>query len=282
MPGPFSRLRRNSGDEPAPAEATEILPAGETTEVTVVREPAESEGSAAAGPSSAPVPVGSVVAEDPTAASGDPAAPPPAGEPGASERPDRDPGFLARGRLRRRLRYVRRAREVALRDLGGLVFDLHRFGRDRGDLVEQKLGALSVLDGEMRALADALDAPDDVTVLREPGLASCPRCGALRASDARFCSSCGLPLGKGAAMPTAPTTSGADPAADEHPPTATRWHLPAPQAEQAAPHPPEGATPPAPASSEAHEDSTPPTPGNAEPSPPEHAALEDERPATSQ
>ncbi len=33
-----------------------------------------------------------------------------------------------RGRLRRRLRYLRRARELMLRDLGGLVFEIHRTG----------------------------------------------------------------------------------------------------------------------------------------------------------
>ncbi|MEZ5121245.1 MAG: zinc ribbon domain-containing protein [Solirubrobacterales bacterium] len=124
------------------------------------------------------------------------------------------PSFLTRGRMRRRLRFVRRAREVALRDLGGLVFDLHRFGRDRHDLVDQKLAALGALDAEMRALGQALDDPDDVTVLREPGLAGCPRCGALHASDARFCSTCGLPVGKGASLPAGPTYAGPAPNPD--------------------------------------------------------------------
>jgi len=124
------------------------------------------------------------------------------------------PSFLTRGRMRRRLRFVRRAREVALRDLGGLVFDLHRFGRDRHDLVDQKLAALGALDAEMRALGQALDDPDDVTVLREPGLAGCPRCGALHASDARFCSTCGLPVGKGASLPAGPTFAGPAPNPD--------------------------------------------------------------------
>src|ERR1700757_4247302 len=48
--------------------------------------------------------------------------------------------FRERGRLRRRLRYLRRLREIALRDLGGLVYDLHRFRRERPELVEGKLG----------------------------------------------------------------------------------------------------------------------------------------------
>jgi hypothetical protein len=49
--------------------------------------------------------------------------------------PDATPGLRGRARMRRRLRYLHRRRELAFRDLGGLVFDLHRFGRDRGDLV---------------------------------------------------------------------------------------------------------------------------------------------------
>jgi len=74
--------------------------------------------------------------------------------------------WRVRGRLRRRARYLRAKREIALRDLGGLVFDLHRFGRERADLVNAKLESLSALD-------------------------RCASCGELMASDARFCSRCG-------------------------------------------------------------------------------------------
>jgi hypothetical protein len=104
------------------------------------------------------------------------------------------PSFRSRGAMRRRLRYLRRARELGFRDLGGLVFDLRRFERDRPDLVEAKVHALSEVDGELRALERALGDRRDVTELREPGIASCPRCGALHGSDARYCSSCGLAL----------------------------------------------------------------------------------------
>ena len=103
------------------------------------------------------------------------------------------PSWLTRGRLRRRLRFLRSARELGLRDLGGLVFDLHRFQRERPDLVEAKLAALTAIDDERRRLEEALDDRRDVDVLREPGLASCDGCGALLASDARFCSNCGKP-----------------------------------------------------------------------------------------
>ena len=103
------------------------------------------------------------------------------------------PSWLTRGRLRRRLRYLRSARELGLRDLGGLVFDLHRFERERPDLVKAKLDALAELDAERRRLETVLDDRREVDVLREPGLASCAACGSLLASDARFCSNCGKP-----------------------------------------------------------------------------------------
>lgn len=104
------------------------------------------------------------------------------------------PSFRDRGRLRRRLRFLRGVRELGFRDLGGLVFDLHRFGRDAPLLVEGKLEALATVDTELRALEEVLRDRPDVVILREPGIAACPRCAALHGSDARFCSSCGLHL----------------------------------------------------------------------------------------
>jgi hypothetical protein len=126
------------------------------------------------------------------------------------------PSFRDRGRYRRRLRYLRRVRELGFRDLGGLMHDLHRFGRDGTRLVEGKLAALDVVDRELRTLERALADQRPYTELREAGVAACPRCAALHATDARFCSSCGLglrgPLAIGgvaappaAAAPPAPT-----------------------------------------------------------------------------
>lgn len=111
----------------------------------------------------------------------DPAAPP-------------EPSFRDRGRLRRRLRHLRRVRELGFRDLGGLVFDLHRFGRRGDELVAQKLNALAAVDLELRALERALDDRRPFHELREPGIAACPRCSAIHGSDARFCPSCGTGL----------------------------------------------------------------------------------------
>jgi hypothetical protein len=104
------------------------------------------------------------------------------------------PSFRDRGRLRRRLRYLRRVRELGFRDLGGLVFDQHRFNRPNEELVRGKLAALQAVDGELRALEALLDDPRPIHELREPGIAACVRCGALHGSDARFCPSCGVPV----------------------------------------------------------------------------------------
>jgi len=110
------------------------------------------------------------------------------------------PGFRDRGRLRRRLRYLRRARELGFRDLGGLIFDLHRFERERPDLVQAKLDALREVDGELRALEVALDDRRSLHELHEPGISACPRCGALHGSDANFCPACGTAVSGSRAM----------------------------------------------------------------------------------
>jgi zinc-ribbon domain len=111
----------------------------------------------------------------------DPAAPP-------------QPSFRNRGRLRRRMRFLRRVRELGFRDLGGLVFDQHKFSRPNEELVRGKVAALAAVDGELRSLEDALGERRPITELREPGITACPRCGTLHGSDANFCPSCGLAL----------------------------------------------------------------------------------------
>ena len=57
-----------------------------------------------------------------------------------------------------------------------------------------KVAALAAVDGELRALEEALGERRAITELREPGITACPRCGTLHGSDARFCPSCGLAL----------------------------------------------------------------------------------------
>src|SRR4051794_21920828 len=121
-----------------------------------------------------------------------------------------------RGKLRRRARFLRRARELALRDLGGLVYEARRREQDGGALVEDKVRRLAVLDEELRALDTELGGPRGETVIREPGIGgTCRRCGELHASDARFCSRCGLDLAarEGNAPEEAPPEAGSPPQA---------------------------------------------------------------------
>ena len=105
-----------------------------------------------------------------------------------------------RSRLRRRLRYLRRARELMLRDLGGLIFEIHRTaGGDVGahsGVVGAKLQRLASVDAEAHAIEAALAAPRGDAVVFEPGVGgTCEVCGELYGSDARFCSNCGSPTG---------------------------------------------------------------------------------------
>jgi hypothetical protein len=117
--------------------------------------------------------------------------------------PERRPGFRERGRMRRRLRYLRTLRELQVRDLGGLVFDLRRFERKRDDLVAQKVDRIRACDDELRALEHALNERRDVRDVREPGIGGvCPRCFAVHGSTDRFCASCGAALGGAVQGPT--------------------------------------------------------------------------------
>ena len=152
--------------------------------------------------------------------------------------------------MRRRARFLRRARELALRDLGGLVYEAHRREQDGGALVKEKVQQLAVLDEELRGLETELGTPRGDTVLREPGVGgTCPRCGELHASDARFCSACGLDLTAAPAEPEA-TPSGeaeaapAEPAAERAPAdgAAAPAEAPAVEPAEAAPEPSEQPT----------------------------------------
>jgi hypothetical protein len=105
------------------------------------------------------------------------------------------PGFRERGRLRRRLRYLKQVRELGYRDLGGLVFDQHRFERGDEALVEGKVLAIETLDREIRALEEVLQLQTPYVELFIPGVSACARCGTLHGSDAHFCPHCGLAFG---------------------------------------------------------------------------------------
>ncbi len=127
------------------------------------------------------------------------------------------PGFGARGRVRRRVRFLRKARELAYRDLGGLVFSLHRFGQRNDSLVLAKLATLSRIDGELRTLESSLSERQPVTVLREAGITACPRCAAIHGGEDRFCPNCGLSMSRRSDLPIA----GAPPAGAPAPATST-------------------------------------------------------------
>ena len=165
------------------------------------------------------------------------------------------PGFGERGRMRRRARFLRKARELAYRDLGGLVYDLHRFGQRNDQVVLAKLATLGHIDAELRALEDALHEIKPVTVLREVGIAACPRCAAIHGNEDRFCPGCGLAFDAGADRPlsTAPVTgapqgdaASTSTAEPDQPLAAPR--TPAPTSSQALTSPPSPVAAPAPPS----------------------------------
>ena len=182
-----------TGTEPGRAEPA----AGEQPTVVL---PATTEQPAAPAQ---PLPAWSVAADQPTAfafaAQPAPARDLPAGV---------DPADLAaapaassrRGKLRRRLRYLRHVRELLLRDLGGFTYEVHRTAGGTPQEPQRRLAAakaqrISTLDAEVRALESRLGEPHGETLLREPGIGgTCPECGELHASDAHFCSRCGTAL----------------------------------------------------------------------------------------
>ncbi len=110
------------------------------------------------------------------------------------------PGLRERSRLRSRARHLRALREVQLRDLGGIVLELARAGRERADLVAEKVAVLARTDEELRGLAAVLGDLSAEAELRAPGSGgSCPRCHAVHGSADRFCAACGTELGGPAA-----------------------------------------------------------------------------------
>jgi hypothetical protein len=216
MSGMFERIARRQADRPDEptaddAQATTDLPADDrpterieavdlTTRIPAVEttsaQPASDAPAPAAPPSAAPsAPALPAATQPPAPAQGDTVVAEPA---------PRRPGFRARGRMRRRLRYLRKLRELQVRDLGGLVFDLRRFERKRDDLVARKIDQIRACDDELRALERALDERRDLRDVREPGIGgTCPRCFAIYGSADKFCASCGAAFGGAVQGPAA-------------------------------------------------------------------------------
>ena len=238
--------------EPAAVEAQDGPPAHTESEPATVVLPATTEQ---------PLPAWTVAASQPTAFAAQPAPPRdlPAGV---------DPGDLAaappasarRGKLRRRLRYLRHVRGLLLRDLGGFTYEVHRTAGGKLEepqrrLVTAKAERISTLDAEVLALESRLGEPHAETLLREPGIGgTCRECGELHASDAHYCSRCGAPLDakaqRAAAAPepvsqtVAEPTTGTQTAAEPQP-ASVLWAggpRPAPEPEPEATEPPSAVT----------------------------------------
>jgi hypothetical protein len=164
--------------------------------------------------------------------------------------------------MRRRARFLRKARELAYRDLGGLVFNLHRFGQRNDELVLGKLSTVGQIDTELRALEGALAERQPVTVLREAGITACARCAAIHSSEDNFCPNCGLPVD----LRTDTLIAGA-PAGAAAPPQPGQGQQP---------EPPPGPAPPAPGYAAQPPGQGPPTraypPGGASPAEPSPTA----------
>jgi hypothetical protein len=217
---PTAVHRRDDGEEPTAVHRTERPRAPwESAEISEDRQERISEVTPApAAPAAAPAPT-----PTPSPAAAEPPRPvAPAEAPPVPVVPAR-PGVRDRGRMRRRLRYLRRVRELGYRDLGGLVFELRRANQRNEVLVSAKHDALARIDDELRALEHALQDFQPIEELYEPGVSVCLRCGALHGSDARFCPQCGVAVGPAAAHPGpgAPGGGPATAAAGSVPPSAT-------------------------------------------------------------
>jgi ribosomal protein L40E len=248
MKGPLQVIRRRRSE----SDANETDTAQAATEAPTTAQPAVEPGPVTTAPALSqepPTALQPTTTEQPATAEQPATSELPAGTEPIPERPS----FRHRGRLRRRLRYLRRVRELGFRDLGGLVFDQHKFANINEELVRGKLTALAAVDAELRALEHALDDRRPLTELREPGISVCPRCGALHGSDARYCPSCGVPVRGpraiaevGEAVSLSVGQIGAVAAPAEPPPSAQppaqlalRTERPAPAAEQPPPPAPE-------------------------------------------
>src|SRR5205085_8166081 len=86
-------------------------------------------------------------------------------------------------------------REAQLLELGALVLEAHKHGRDGTPIIETKAEEAAATDAETRAVAGALATDAGLDTLVAAGIAGpCPTCGTLVSTAARFCSTCGTPL----------------------------------------------------------------------------------------
>ena len=104
-----------------------------------------------------------------------------------------------RGAMRRRVRQLRRRREAMLLELGALAFEMHRQDRHEPELLERKAEEVRAVDDEERGLSAALGERSRLVELVVAGITgTCPACGTLVGTDARYCQRCGTPVRGGA------------------------------------------------------------------------------------
>jgi hypothetical protein len=94
------------------------------------------------------------------------------------------------GLLRRERRALLKAREDALRDLGGLLVEMYRRGGFRDDLLAERGAAIIGIDARIAEIEEILGAR---------GHAPRCECGAPLLRGSHFCPNCGRPVGGEAA-----------------------------------------------------------------------------------
>lgn len=113
----------------------------------------------------------------------------------AEEPPAAAPRLRQRGQIRRRARYLRKLRELQLRDLGGFLLEQVRLGRENPRVVQDKLASAAETDRELRTLERVLRERRPLRELREAGVGgACRSCGTVHGSVDRYCSWCGREL----------------------------------------------------------------------------------------
>ena len=88
-----------------------------------------------------------------TAAAGSPV---PAGQEAPAADAPPAPITVERGSMRKRVRRLGRIREVLLRELGALMVEMRRLGRDNPELIARKSAEIVAIDEELRGLREAL------------------------------------------------------------------------------------------------------------------------------
>lgn len=118
-------------------------------------------------------------------------------------RADHTDGVAARrphaGLLRRERRALGRAREDALRDLGGLLVEMYRRGGFRDDLLAERASIVVGIDGRLAEIDELLHAQGNA-----------PRCvcGAPILRGSHFCPNCGRDVRHGSEQPQPEQSAG--------------------------------------------------------------------------